>query len=90
MEVFGSKPISKGASAVEPNMATTCCKPMAAVCGQDRRSSGATSPVVLRVHRGKKPLIRQTSVPGSAADDAKPESCVRRLGRSRNRASDEG
>ncbi|CFO34482.1 Uncharacterised protein [Bordetella pertussis] len=38
---LGSKPISSGASTVEPNMATTCWAPMAMFLGQDRRSSGA-------------------------------------------------
>jgi hypothetical protein len=40
---LGSKPISSGASTVAPNIAITCCTPRAAVCGQGRRSSGATT-----------------------------------------------
>ena len=39
----GSNPMRMGASTVAPNMAITCCTPMAAVCGHDRRSSGATT-----------------------------------------------
>ncbi|MNJ69009.1 hypothetical protein D3C77_653090 [compost metagenome] len=38
---LGSKPISSGASTVEPNMATTCCAPIATFLGQDNLSSGA-------------------------------------------------
>ena len=41
MATFGSNPISSGASTVEPNMATTCCAPMATFLGQDSLSSGA-------------------------------------------------
>src|SRR6516165_3569411 len=41
--ILGSKPISNGARTVEPNIATTCCIPSAMVCGQGRRSSGATT-----------------------------------------------
>ena len=33
--------MSSGASTVEPNMATTCCTPMASVCGAGSRSSAA-------------------------------------------------
>ena len=43
MATLGSKPMSSGASTVAPNMAMTCCTPSAAVCAQDRRSSGATT-----------------------------------------------
>src|SRR5436190_23469985 len=42
-QTLGSKPIRIGASTVEPNMATTCCRPSAVVCGHGRRSSGATT-----------------------------------------------
>jgi hypothetical protein len=41
--MLGLKPIRIGASTVAPNMAITCCTPIAAVCGQGRRSSGATT-----------------------------------------------
>src|SRR5476649_1344896 len=41
--MLGSKPISSGARIVEPNIATTCCRPSAVVCGHGRRSSGATT-----------------------------------------------
>src|SRR5882757_2275005 len=42
--MLGSKPISRGARIVDPNIATTCCRPSAVVCGHGRRSSGATTP----------------------------------------------
>src|SRR5262245_52140443 len=44
MAMFGSKPMRIGASTVAPNIAITCCTPIAAVCGQGRRSSGAITP----------------------------------------------
>src|SRR3954470_16441688 len=44
MAMLGSKPMRMGASTVEPNIAITCWTPMAAVCGQGRRSSGAITP----------------------------------------------
>ena len=47
---FGSKPISSGASTVAPNIATTCCAPIATVCGHGSRSSGAITPSVFVVH----------------------------------------
>src|SRR6218665_1150513 len=43
MATLGSKPISSGASTVAPNIATPCCTPIAIVCGQGSRSSGATT-----------------------------------------------
>ena len=43
MATLGSKPMSSGASTVAPNIAMTCCTPIAVVCGQGRRSSGATT-----------------------------------------------
>jgi hypothetical protein len=49
MAMFGSKPISSGASTVAPNMATTCWRPMATIWGQGRRSSGAITPWVFSV-----------------------------------------
>ena len=50
---LGSNPIRIGASTVEPNMATTCCRPAITVCPVGRRSSGITSPEVFSVHFGK-------------------------------------
>src|SRR5689334_7731210 len=50
---FGLKPIKSGASTVEPNIATTCCRPSAMLCGAGNRSSGATTPLVRSVHCGK-------------------------------------
>ncbi len=44
MAMFGSNPMRIGASTVAPNMAITCCTPIAAVCGQGSRSSGAITP----------------------------------------------
>lgn len=41
--MLGLKPIRMGASTVAPNIAITCCTPMAPVCSQGRRSSGATT-----------------------------------------------
>ncbi len=41
--MFGLKPMRMGASTVAPNIAMTCCTPMAPVCSQGRRSSGATT-----------------------------------------------
>src|SRR5215467_10225499 len=49
---FGSNPIKSGARTVAPNIATTCCRPSAIVCGQGRRSSGAITPSVFCVHCG--------------------------------------
>src|SRR5690606_32909139 len=43
MATLGSKPISSGAKMVEPNMATTCCAPMAIFCVQGKHSSGCTT-----------------------------------------------
>ncbi len=37
------KPVSVGTRKVAPNIATTCCAPIAMVAGQDRRSSGVTT-----------------------------------------------
>ena len=42
--MLGSNPIRIGASTVAPNIAITCCTPMAAVCGQGSLSSGAITP----------------------------------------------
>ena len=42
--MLGSNPMRMGASTVAPNIAITCCTPIAAVCGQGRRSSGAMTP----------------------------------------------
>src|SRR4051812_15948406 len=42
-QTLGSKPSRIGHSTLAPNMATTCCRPRAVVCGQGRRSSGATT-----------------------------------------------
>src|ERR1700758_3044429 len=42
MAMLGLKPIRIGASTVAPNIAITCCTPIAAVCSHGRRSSGAT------------------------------------------------
>src|SRR5215211_2381310 len=39
---FESKPMSKGARTVAPNIATTCCSPSRMLCSHGRRSSGAT------------------------------------------------
>ena len=50
---LGSKPISSGASTVAPNIATTCCRPSASVGPAGRRSSGAITPDVRVVQRGK-------------------------------------
>src|SRR6185369_8359343 len=44
MAMLGSNPMRIGASTVAPNIAITCCTPIAAVCGQGRRSSGAITP----------------------------------------------
>jgi hypothetical protein len=46
-----SNPPRSGARAVAPNIATTCCRPRATVCGQGSRSSGAIAPSVLSVQR---------------------------------------
>ncbi len=37
-----------------PNMATTCCSPTTTVAPAGSRSSGMTTPSVLRLQRGKK------------------------------------
>ena len=42
--MLGSNPMRMGASTVAPNIAMTCCTPIAAVCGQGSRSSGAITP----------------------------------------------
>ena len=42
--MLGSKPMRMGASTVAPNIAITCCTPIAAVCGQGSRSSGPMTP----------------------------------------------
>jgi hypothetical protein len=44
--MLGLKPMRIGASTVAPNIAITCCTPIAAVCGQGSRSSGATTAVL--------------------------------------------
>src|SRR4051812_27347978 len=44
MAMFGSNPMRMGASTVAPNIAMTCCTPIAAVCGHGKRSSGAITP----------------------------------------------
>ena len=44
MATLGSNPIRMGASTVAPNIAITCCTPMAAVCGHASLSSGAITP----------------------------------------------
>src|SRR3954451_23235801 len=54
IDTLGSKPIRIGASAVEPNMATTCCRPAMRVWPVGRRSSGMMAPSVFRVQCGKK------------------------------------
>src|SRR5436190_22988970 len=53
MATLGSKPISSGASTVAPNIATTCWSPSARVWAMGRRSSGAMTPDVRSVQRGK-------------------------------------
>src|SRR4051812_44552177 len=56
--MFGLKPIRIGASTVAPNIAITCCTPIAAVCGQARRSSGATTlPGAMATSRQLKKLL---------------------------------
>jgi hypothetical protein len=52
-------PVSTGTRNVAPNMAMTCCAPIAIVAGQFSRSSGLTTvpgstvrPLPCRVHRG--------------------------------------
>jgi hypothetical protein len=54
IETFGSKPMRRGARTVAPNMATTCCSPTTTVAPAGSRSSGMTTPSVLRLQRGKK------------------------------------
>jgi hypothetical protein len=44
MAMLGSNPMRMGASTVAPNIAITCCTPIAAVCGQGSLSSGAITP----------------------------------------------
>src|SRR5512141_293302 len=46
MAALASKPMSAGASTVEPNMANTCWTPSARVGGQGSRSSGAIGATV--------------------------------------------
>ncbi len=43
--VLGGKPIRTGTMNVAPNIASTCWAPRPMVCGQARRSSGATTSV---------------------------------------------
>jgi hypothetical protein len=62
---LGSKPIRIGASTVAPNIATTCWAPIANVCGQGSRSSGAITPSVLTGHAGK-PAVPIVATPGCA------------------------
>src|SRR2546428_13961965 len=48
-EGVGLKARMMGAKTVDPNMASTCCRPTKMVCPQGSRSSGAMIPSVLRV-----------------------------------------
>src|SRR5579884_1286097 len=42
--VLGGKPISSGATTVEPNIASVCCSPSATLSAHGSRSSGAITP----------------------------------------------
>jgi len=59
---FGSNPIKSGARTVEPNIATTCCRPSARVCGSGRRSSGAITPSVRSFQCGKYEASRSVAM----------------------------
>src|SRR5690606_27752140 len=77
---LGSKPMSSGASIVEPNMATTCCAPMATFLGHERHSSGCTTaPGALsstRRQRGKKESDMDTKE--EVSEEAARECLLRR------------
>src|SRR5207237_10098024 len=51
--VLGSKPMSKGPRTVEPNIASTCCRPTKMGCPQGSRSSGAMTPSVFSLQLGR-------------------------------------
>src|SRR5579875_1999902 len=69
MAVFGSKPIKRGPSTVEPNMASTCCRPTSMDCPQGSRSSGAMMPPLLRVHPVKYPCFSTVAIKSSSCND---------------------
>ncbi|MDT4827161.1 hypothetical protein FQZ97_604980 [compost metagenome] len=50
--MLGLKPIRIGASTVAPNMAITCWMPIAPVCSQGSRSSGAMTAPLASVDTG--------------------------------------
>jgi hypothetical protein len=66
---LGSKPISSGASTVAPNIATTCCAPIAIDCGPRQPLVGRDHALGLlgpRVHRSP-PLSWRRSLRGVRA-----------------------